>query len=367
MSWSWTKPLLLIEIQLMTNLPEWECSYTAWAGGLGSALMKVSGYYGEMAVIGNLAPCWICWFGSMRFFLYVVHVLLAGSAVVTDGESDFGIKGKIKITQIVTVIRWCTHSAVNIFLILGIGAATAEVSSQIDRCVSDITSKRVVGLEIYPISGMTTNVHRWFRAVAVKGEYQSAALISGSVTVIAAYHYVQILSSRVDSHYALGSDASALAGVHLNDAFLYTDELLMVPLLLMKIPLVVKRFEEDYWFEEDYRSKVWATSMDSAFPIILGHHGEVVVADDLAFSWIFRGGPIYFFLYIFYGILAGLVASADGANDPVSKSKVRAAQTTTVIGECTHLVVYLSLAGPHHSHRRGFRSDRRLRVGHQQI
>merc|ERR1712032_1439845 len=57
-------------------------------GGLFSALMIVSGYYGELTVTGNLAPHWVCWGISMCFFLYIVYELLVGLAAATDSESD---------------------------------------------------------------------------------------------------------------------------------------------------------------------------------------------------------------------------------------------------------------------------------------
>merc|ERR1712182_107412 len=56
MDWLLTVPLLLIEILLVMNLSEEVYSSKAWTLGLGSALMIVSGYYGELTVSGNLTP-----------------------------------------------------------------------------------------------------------------------------------------------------------------------------------------------------------------------------------------------------------------------------------------------------------------------
>merc|ERR1712003_103380 len=78
MDWLLTVPLLLIEILLVMKLdPE---TYAAKSKnlGVGSALMIVSGYYGELTVTGDLTPRWICWFVSMIFFLYIVFELLVG-------------------------------------------------------------------------------------------------------------------------------------------------------------------------------------------------------------------------------------------------------------------------------------------------
>merc|ERR1712217_845470 len=93
--------------------------------GFGSALMIVSGYYGELVVTGDLTPRWVCWFASMSFFLYIVYELLVGLAVATASEA---------------------------VPVLGFSAAKAVVSIQLGYCVSDIISKCGVGLVIYQIS-----------------------------------------------------------------------------------------------------------------------------------------------------------------------------------------------------------------------
>merc|ERR1712207_68201 len=111
MDWLLTVPLLLIEILLVMKLEGDNFSSRAWTLGVGSALMIVSGNYGELVVTGDLTPRWVCWFLSMSFFLYIVYELLVGLA-----------------------------------------AATAVVSIQVGYCVSDIISKCGVGLVIYQIS-----------------------------------------------------------------------------------------------------------------------------------------------------------------------------------------------------------------------
>merc|ERR1712007_318616 len=145
-------PLLLIEILLVMNLSDEEYSSKAWTLGLGSALMIVSGYYGELVVTGDLTPRWMCWFLSMGFFLYIVYELLVGLAAATNSESDPVIKGKIQTAQVMTVISWCTYPVVYLFPMLGITASSAVVAIQIGYCVSDIISKCGVGLVIYQIT-----------------------------------------------------------------------------------------------------------------------------------------------------------------------------------------------------------------------
>merc|ERR1712084_30100 len=127
-------------------------SSRAWVLGLGSALMIVSGYYGELVVTGDLTPRWVCWFASMAFFLYIVYELLVGLSAATNTETDAGVKGKIQTAQLMTVISWCTYPVVYLFPMLGINAATSVVSIQIGYCASDIISKCGVGLLIYQIT-----------------------------------------------------------------------------------------------------------------------------------------------------------------------------------------------------------------------
>jgi len=137
MDWLLTVPLLLIEILLVMNLPDAEYSSKAWSLGFGSALMIISGYYGELVVTGDLTPRWMCWFLSMVFFLYIVYELLVGLSAATNSESDAVVKGKIQTAQLMTVVSWCTYPVVYLFPMLGINAAHAVVSIQIGYCCSD--------------------------------------------------------------------------------------------------------------------------------------------------------------------------------------------------------------------------------------
>jgi len=152
MDWLLTVPLLLIEILLVMNLDERQYNSKAWTLGLGSALMIVSGYYGELVVTGDLTPRWMCWFISMCFFMYIVYELLVGLSDATNSESDPVIAGKIRTAQVMTVISWCTYPVVYLFPMFGISAAKAVMGIQIGYCASDIISKCGVGLVIYQIT-----------------------------------------------------------------------------------------------------------------------------------------------------------------------------------------------------------------------
>merc|ERR1712224_317164 len=82
MDWLLTVPLLLLEILLVMKLDAATFSSKAWTLGVGSALMIVSGYYGELVITGDLTPRWHCWCASMLFFLYIVYELLVALLVL---------------------------------------------------------------------------------------------------------------------------------------------------------------------------------------------------------------------------------------------------------------------------------------------
>jgi len=157
MDWLLTVPLLLIEILLVMRLSDEDFSSKARTLGFGSALMIVSGYYGELVVTGDLTPRWMCWFLSMLFFLYIVYELLVGLNSATQSETDPIVKGKIYTAQVMTVISWCTYPVVYLFPMLGISASHSVVAIQIGYCASDIISKCGVGLLIYQISHAKSN------------------------------------------------------------------------------------------------------------------------------------------------------------------------------------------------------------------
>merc|ERR1711988_997696 len=125
------------------NLPAEESSSKCQTLGVGSALMIVSGYKGELVVQGNLSARWTSWCLSMCFFLWIVYTLLVGLSAATESEKDPAVKAKIKTAQWWTVISWCTYPIVYLFPVIQVG-----------YCISDIISKCGVGLVIYQITYM---------------------------------------------------------------------------------------------------------------------------------------------------------------------------------------------------------------------
>merc|ERR1719265_1570767 len=191
---------------------------------------------------------------------------------------------------------------------------------------------------------MATTVYLWFRSYAVKDRYQSAVLISGLVTFIAAYHYFRIFNSRVEAYeYAQGKvtngamedTAPKLTGVPFNDAYRYMDWLLTVPLLLIEVLLVMNLPESEY------TRKAWTLGVGSALMICSGYYGELVVTGNLAPRWVCWVISMCFFLYIVYELLVGLSFATNSETDDVVRGKIKTAQVMTVISWCTYPVVYL--------------------------
>jgi len=193
-------------------------------------------------------------------------------------------------------------------------------------------------------SMMATTMFLWFRSFAVKDRYQSAVIISGLVTFIAAYHYIRIFNSWVDAYQytagkvangALDMSAPALTGVPFNDAYRYMDWLLTVPLLLIEILLVMKLPAAEF------SSKAWSLGLSAALMIVSGYYGELVVTGDLTPRWMCWFISMAFFLYIVYELLVGLAAATAAEEDKTVASKISTAQVMTVISWCTYPVVYL--------------------------
>jgi len=193
-------------------------------------------------------------------------------------------------------------------------------------------------------SMMATTMYLWFRSFAVKDKFQSAVLISGLVTFIAAYHYIRIFNSWVDAYEytagtveggALEMQAPKLTGVPFNDAYRYMDWLLTVPLLLIEILLVMKLPEAEF------STKSWNLGFGSALMICSGYYGELVITGDLTPRWMCWFLSMSFFLYIVYELLVGLAAATQSETDPVVQGKIKTAQVVTVISWCTYPIVYL--------------------------
>merc|ERR1711948_9022 len=150
--------------------------------------------------------------------------------------------------------------------------------------MSDVQYQAVYNTLSFALASMmATTMYLWFRSTAVRDQFKSAVLISGLVTFIAAYHYVRIFNSWVESYeYSAGKLEGGemevgnpkLTGVPFNDAYRYMDWLLTVPLLLIEILLVMKLDEETY------SAKARTLGVGSALMIVSGYYGELYVSGD---------------------------------------------------------------------------------------
>jgi len=189
-------------------------------------------------------------------------------------------------------------------------------------------------------SMMATTIYLWFRSFSVKDKFQSAVIISGLVTFIAAYHYMRIFNSWVEAYEFphVGENGTVgdptVTGIPFNDAYRYMDWLLTVPLLLLEILLVMDLTPEQH------SSKAWTLGLFAALMIVSGYYGELVVTGDLTPRWICWAISMAFFLYIVQELMVGL-SEATNKEAPEVAAKIRSAQIMTVISWCTYPVVYL--------------------------
>jgi len=189
-------------------------------------------------------------------------------------------------------------------------------------------------------SMMSTTLFLWMRVPAVKNQYQSALIISGMVTFIAAYHYLRIFNSWVEA-YAYKPNSSGevedpvLTGVPFNDAYRYMDWLLTVPLLLIEIVFVMKLPDDQI------RNKSIALGVSSGLMICIGYPGELVVEGNLGVRWFFWAAALVPFLYVVYELLVGMAAATNSETDPVVKQMIQRSQYWTVVSWLTYPVVYI--------------------------
>jgi len=186
-------------------------------------------------------------------------------------------------------------------------------------------------------SMMATTLFLWMRVPSIGAKYQTALIISGLVTFIAAYHYMRIFNSWTEAyHYGLDKGPQPqLTGIPFNDAYRYMDWLLTVPMLLMEIVLVMKLSSEEA------SKKCCTLGVSAALMIILGYKGELILEGDLTQRWLFWALAMLPFCYIVQQLLVGLAeATSSETNDQV-RALVFRAQWVTVVSWLTYPVVYV--------------------------
>jgi len=141
---------------------------------------------------------------------------------------------------------------------------------------------------------LATTIYLYLSQARVLPKYRQAIVISGTVTLIALYHYWRIYDSFKAAH----------AGAEVfNEAYRYVDWLLTVPLLLLEtiavlaLPAVQRK------------SLVSKLVPASAAMIILGYPGEV--SADMATKAIWGGLSTIPFLFILYVLFVELTKALD--------------------------------------------------------
>jgi bacteriorhodopsin len=190
----------------------------------------------------------------------------------------------------------------------------------------------------FGIAGMgIATIFFWLQLRNVSKNYQTAVIITGSVTCIATYHYLRMFNSWVDAFVVKSPGPGqqyevTLSGTPFNDAYRYVDWLLTVPLLLIELVLVMKLPKA-----ETTRLS-WQLGLASAAMIALGYPGEI--QDDLTQRWFWWALAMLPFCFVVGTLLSGLDAATSKQPESV-KGLVRTARYLTVISWLTYPFVYI--------------------------
>jgi len=178
---------------------------------------------------------------------------------------------------------------------------------------------------------MAATLFFWLNLKRVSAHYRLAISITGLVTFIASYHYLQIFLSFQHAYNVIG-DTATLSGKSFNDAYRYVDWLLTVPLLLIELILVMKLSHQETV------SRSFKLGLAAAVMVILGYPGEISADLTTRFTW--WALSMIPFLYILYALFFGLRASI--SNQPKkTQPLVRNACYLTVLAWCFYPIVYL--------------------------
>jgi len=177
----------------------------------------------------------------------------------------------------------------------------------------------------------STTLFLWLMRSSVAPGYRMAITITGLVTAIAAYHYLQIMLSW-DKAVDVTTGQVVATGEPFNQAYRYVDWLLTVPLLLVELILVMKLSQQETI------SKSLKLGGAAALMIILGYPGEVAdSAGTRTLFWVLSMIP---FLYILYSLVVGLKDSISKQPAAV-KGLINTAAYLVVVSWLFYPIVYL--------------------------
>jgi len=177
----------------------------------------------------------------------------------------------------------------------------------------------------------STTLFLWLMRSSVAPGYRMAITITGLVTAIAAYHYLQIMLSW-DKAVDVTTGQVVATGEPFNQAYRYVDWLLTVPLLLVELILVMKLSQQETM------SKSLKLGGAAALMIILGYPGEVAdTAGTRTLFWVLSMIP---FLYILYSLVVGLKDSISKQPAAV-KGLIHTATYLVIVSWLFYPIVYL--------------------------
>jgi bacteriorhodopsin len=155
-------------------------------------------------------------------------------------------------------------------------------------------------------SMLATTIYLYLSQARVLPKYRQAIVISGTVTLIALYHYWRIYDSFAAAH---GGDGL------FNEAYRYVDWLLTVPLLLLETIAVLALPAANR------KSLIARLVPASAAMIVLGYPGEIAADNGPKMMW----GALSTipFLYILYVLFVELTKSLDKQPAEVSATVKR--------------------------------------------
>jgi bacteriorhodopsin len=171
----------------------------------------------------------------------------------------------------------------------------------------------------------------WLSREQIAKKYRFATTISGLVTFIAAYHYLQIFIS-FHGAFILKDGIVTQSGYAFNDAYRYVDWLLTVPLLMIELILVMSLQSRDTV------KMSWTLGLSAALMVILGYPGEISqIAGTRWYWWCLAMIP---FLYIVYTLFFGLKESIEQQPES-ARGLVSLACKLTVVSWCFYPVVFI--------------------------
>ena len=145
-------------------------------------------------------------------------------------------------------------------------------------------------------SMLATTVYLYISQGRVLERYRQAVVISGTVTLIALYHYWRIFDS-------FNAAAAPGGSGHFNEAYRYVDWLLTVPLLLLETIAVLNLPAGER------KSLISRLVPASALMIVLGYPGEISM--DMGTKEMWGALSTIPFLYILYVLFVELTKSLE--------------------------------------------------------